>query len=294
MAALVRLRLTVAYRGTDFHGWATQPGLRTIQGELETALQTLIRQPIALTVAGRTDAGVHARAQVAHCDVPEQLLMKLARNRCLDTALQLLPRRLNALVARNARIPGADIVVREIEPVTAAFDARFSALRRHYEYRIADAGSGFDPLTADTTWWIGGHILDIAAMHEALQHLLGEHDFLSFCKPRPGATTIRTLTTAQLTRHADHISVRLSADAFCHSMVRSMVGAIVEVGRGRRQLSWLCNLLAAPSRTDAAPVAPAHGLTLIGVDYPPPQQWKTQQERTRRVRQPVTENEMPR
>lgn len=286
MASVVRLRLTIAYRGTDFHGWASQPGLRTVQGELESALETLMRQPISLTVAGRTDAGVHAREQIAHCDVPEEHLVRLARNGTMTAAVKSLPRRINALTARNARFPGGDVIVRVVEPVSESFDARFSALTRHYAYRVADAASGFDPLTADTTWWIGDHVLDVPAMREAVRQIVGEHDFLSFCKPREGATTIRTVKAARVTRRSDHISISLSADAFCHSMVRSIVGAITEVGRGRRKTSWVLRLLNEPSRIDAAPVAPAHGLTLVTVDYPDPDGWKSQQDRTRRRRQP--------
>lgn len=284
MATVVRLRLVIAYRGTDFHGWASQPGLRTVQGELESALEKLLREPVALTVAGRTDAGVHAREQVAHCDVRTEQLLRLTRNGKIVAAIESLPRRMNALAMRNARVPGGDVVVRQVEVVSDMFDARFSALHRHYEYRIADGVSGFDPLAADTTWWIGDYALDVPAMREAVRHLVGEHDFLSFCKPREGATTVRNLESATVTRRGDHMSISLSADAFCHSMVRSIVGAIVEVGRGRRRVDWVRRLLDEPSRIDAAPVAPAHGLTLMRVDYPPPEEWKSRQDETRQVR----------
>lgn len=288
MATVVRLRLTIAYLGTAFHGWAAQPGLRTVQGELESALATVLRTPIALTVAGRTDAGVHARNQVAHCDVPSQALDALDRNNDRAEALGGLCRRVNALAARSASVPGGDVVIRDVEIVADTFDARFCAVARHYEYRLTDGISGHHPLHAHTAWWTGDRHLKVTAMAEAAAVLVGEHDFLSFCKPREGATTIRTLRELEVVRRPHHVAVVVSADAFCHSMIRSIVGALVEVGHGKKDIEWMRRLMREPSRIGAAPVAPAHGLTLTGVDYPPEGDWALQQVRTRRVRSPRT------
>lgn len=288
MATVVRLRLTIAYLGTAFHGWATQPGLRTVQGELESALTTVLRTPVALTVAGRTDAGVHARGQVAHCDVPAKAVDALARNDDRGEALVGLRRRVNALVARGANVPGGDVTIREVETVADTFDARFSALARHYEYQLTDGISGHDPLHAQTAWWTGDRPLNITAMAEAAAILVGEHDFLSFCKPREGATTIRTLRAIDVVRRPRHVCVVLSADAFCHSMVRSIVGALVDIGHGKKDNEWMQRLVSEPSRIAAAPVAPPHGLTLTGVDYPDESAWAAQQIKTRRVRSAQT------
>lgn len=284
MATVVRLRLTIAYLGTAFHGWATQPGLRTVQGELESALTTVLRVPVTLTVAGRTDAGVHARNQVAHCDVPAEAVDALTRTADRHDALIGLRRRVNALVARGASVPGGDLIIREVETVADTFDARFSALARHYEYYLSDGISGHDPLCAQTVWWTGDRHLSVTAMTEAAALLLGTHDFLSFCKPREGATTIRTLRTIDVVRHPHHVAVVLSADAFCHSMVRSIVGALVDIGHGKKDIEWMRRLVSEPSRIAAAPVAPPHGLTLTGVDYPDESAWAARQLKTRRVR----------
>ncbi|MDO5729809.1 MAG: tRNA pseudouridine(38-40) synthase TruA [Actinomycetaceae bacterium] len=284
MATVVRLRLTIAYLGTAFHGWAAQPGLRTVQGELETALTTVLRHPVALTVAGRTDAGVHARHQVAHCDIPADALAQITRAGGPSDALVSLCRRVNALTARTADVPGGDVVIRSAQIVDQTFDARFCALTRHYAYQLSDGSTGYNPLQAHTVWWTGDRVLEVNAMEEAANVLVGEHDFLSFCKPREGATTIRTLHKVEIARDNDHIRIALSADAFCHSMVRSIVGALVDIGLRRKKQDWMERLVAEPSRIGAAPVAPAHGLTLIGIDYPPPADWKRQQQKTRRLR----------
>ncbi|WP_181779519.1 tRNA pseudouridine(38-40) synthase TruA [Pseudonocardia pini] len=244
---LVRFRLDVAYDGTDFSGWATQPALRTVQGVLTEALSRLLRSSVQLTVAGRTDAGVHASGQVAHTDLAD-----------LDTAW---------LVRRLARLLPPDVRVRAVTPVPPQFDARFSALRRHYEYRVATAPWGAEPLRArDTLSW--PHPVDLAAVHAASALLVGEHDFAAFCKRREGATTVRGLERLSWSASNGVLVAELSADAFCHSMVRSLIGALLEVGRGRGAVDWPASLLARRERESGVPVAPAHGLTLVGVDYP--------------------------
>jgi tRNA pseudouridine38-40 synthase len=262
-----RYRLDVAYDGTDFCGWAPQPQLRTVCGVLVGALTTVLRTPVALTVAGRTDAGVHATGQVAHADLPADL----------DPSW---------LVRRLARFLSLDVRVRAVTPVPAEFDARFSALRRHYRYRIAVAAYGAEPMRArDTLSW--PHPVDLAAVAAASAALLGEHDFAAFCKRREGATTVRELQRFDWTRARDGVLVaELSADAFCHSMVRSLVGALLDVGRGRRAVDWPLALLRRESRANEVPVAPAHGLTLVGVDYPPDHELAARVATTRRRRSP--------
>ncbi|MDO5035326.1 MAG: tRNA pseudouridine(38-40) synthase TruA [Actinomycetaceae bacterium] len=286
----VRIRLDLRYLGTGFHGWASQPGLRTVQGEVEKALFTLLRVEVALTVAGRTDAGVHAAAQVANFDVEPERVERLSREGSFEAGLESLHGRLNGLLARGSQGAGADVVVTGVQVVSEDFDARFSALARHYSYRISDEVATNDPLTAAAVWWVPAR-LDVEQMERAGASLIGEHDFLSFCKPREGATTIRTLTRLEVQRTPHGVEVRLSADAFCHSMVRSIVGALVEVGRGRRSAQWLEELVRNPGRENAAPIAPAHGLTMMGVDYPSEGEWRAQQGVTRRVRSLVDSRE---
>ncbi|MCT1885520.1 tRNA pseudouridine(38-40) synthase TruA [Dietzia cinnamea] len=262
-----RIHLDVAYDGTDFSGWARQPGLRTVCGVLEAELGTVLRNPVTLTVAGRTDAGVHARAQVCHVDVDPAWLDQ----RSLDG-------RPEALVRRLARLLPADIAVMDARWVPDEFDARFSALRRHYEYRLTTAPWGAEPTRArDTAAWT--RTADLEAVRAASERLLGLHDFAAFCRRREGATTIRELQrfewrTEPDPRGADAPgatevwTASVSADAFCWSMVRSLVGAVMAVGEGRRSLDWISGLLAETERSSAVPVAPARGLSLIGVDYP--------------------------
>jgi tRNA pseudouridine38-40 synthase len=249
-----------------------QPGLRTVCGVLVDALSTLLRRPVALTVAGRTDAGVHATGQVAHADLPAdvdpvQLLRRLAR---------LLP---------------SDVRVRAVTPVPDAFDARFSALRRHYRYRLATAAHGADPLRArDTVAW--PYPIDLDVVNAASRRLLGEHDFAAFCKRREGATTVRALQELTWTRAADDVvTAAVSADAFCHSMVRSLVGALLDVGRGRRDPTWSAALLTRGARAGEVTVAPAHGLTLIAVDYPADADLAARADTTRRLRTPAPERQ---
>ena len=234
---------------------------------LEAELGTVLRNPVTLTVAGRTDAGVHARAQVCHVDVDPAWLDQ----RSLDG-------RPEALVRRLARLLPADIAVMDARWVPDEFDARFSALRRHYEYRLTTAPWGAEPTRArDTAAWT--RTADLEAVRAASERLLGLHDFAAFCRRREGATTIRELQrfewrTEPDPRGADAPgatevwTASVSADAFCWSMVRSLVGAVMAVGEGRRSLDWISGLLAETERSSAVPVAPARGLSLIGVDYP--------------------------
>lgn len=242
-----------------------QPGLRTVCGVLTDALATVLRTPVALTVAGRTDAGVHAAGQVAHADLP------------VDADPDRLVRRL-------ARLLPADVRVRAVTVVPAAFDARFAALRRHYRYRVATAPHGAEPLRArDTLAW--PHPLDVDAVTAASTLLLGEHDFAAFCKRREGATTVRALQELAWTRDVDGVvTAAVAADAFCHSMVRSLVGALLDVGRGRREIDWPAALLLRRERASEVPVAPAHGLSLVGVDYPPDAELAARASVTRRLR----------
>ena len=248
----MRLRLDVAYDGSEFHGWATQPGLRTVEGELSAALVTVLRVPsVALTCAGRTDAGVHARGQVVHVDVDE-----------LPDGAQRLVRRLNGILVPDLR-------VRRAVEAPAGFDARFSASWRRYAYRVADRPELVDPLRrSQVLAW--GRPLDEALMNAASMALLGEHDFASFCKQREGATTIRTLRDLIWSREDDGLLVAsVRADAFCHSMVRSLVGCLLAIGDGRRDVAWAASVLAQARRESTVVVAPAHGLTLEEVAYPP-------------------------
>ena len=234
-------------------------------GVLVDALSTVLRDPVRLTVAGRTDAGVHAGGQVAHADLADDLDPQWP-------------------VRRLARLLPPDVRVRAVTPVPVAFDARFAALRRHYRYRIATAAHGAEPLRArDTLSW--PHPLDLAVVSAASELLLGEHDFAAFCKRREGATTVRQLQRFEWSRADDGVvAAELSADAFCHSMVRSLIGALLEVGRGRQGTDWPLALLRRDLRANEVPVAPAHGLTLVAVDYPPDAELAARTETTRRVR----------
>jgi tRNA pseudouridine38-40 synthase len=260
-----RFRLDIAYDGTDFSGWAVQPGRRTVAGVLTEAMARVLRVPVTLTVAGRTDAGVHATGQVASADLPADL----------DPLWG---------VRRLARLLPADLRVRGITQVPPEFDARFAALRRHYRYRVATTPWGAEPLRArDTLAW--PHPLDLLAVTAACAPLLGEHDFAAFCRRRAGATTVRALERLDWSRGPDDVvEIAVSADAFCHSMVRSIVGALLDVGRGRRPVEWPAGLLTRGVRACDVAVAPAHGLTLVGVDYPPDAELAARAAVTRRVR----------
>lgn len=267
--ATTRFRLDIAYQGTDFNGWGRQPGLRTVQGELESALATIFRrhgEPPTLTVAGRTDAGVHATGQVAHIDLTEDQVASLERrrgSRPLFPPAEALARRVNGVLG-----PVPDVVLTGASVAPDGFDARFSAIWRRYEYRVADPASLRDPLQRHRTAWVSAP-LDVEAMDAAAAGLLGLHDFASYCKPREGATTIRTLQTFGWSRDDDGVLVaEVRADAFCHSMVRSLVGACVAVGESRLTPAEVVSLRDGRTRTNDFKVMPARGLTLKQVAYP--------------------------
>lgn len=275
----MRLRLDVAYDGTDFHGWARQPQLRTVQGELEGALARVLRlDAVPLTCAGRTDTGVHARGQVVHLDV-EAGALDAAAGRSTAPPVQALLRRLNGVLP-------VDVRVRAATEAPEGFDARFSALWRRYAYRIADTPAAVDPLERRSVLaW--SRPLDLAAMNEASALLLGEQDFASFCKRREGATTVRTLLELAWSRDRSGVAVgTVRADAFCHSMVRALVGCLVAVGEGRREPAWAAQVLRARRRDPAVTVLHAHGLTLEEVAYPADGQLAAQAETARVVRTP--------
>jgi len=261
---IVRLRLDIDYDGTDFAGWAAQDGQRTVAGVLDESLSTVFRCPVLVRAAGRTDTGVHATGQVAHVDVPS-VAVHHAYPRTPRPAdePEFLP-----LVRRLARFLPEDVRVLDIRRAPAGFDARFSALRRHYRYRLSTAPFGVSPQEARfvTAW---PRPLDVGAMNAAAAELLGLNDFAAFCRHRPGATTIRELQ--RLAWHADgeRIEAAVTADAFCWNMVRSLVGALLVVGEGRRDADWLAGILQEDRRSSAFAAAPARGLTLVGVDYPP-------------------------
>lgn len=242
-----------------------------MQQTLTEALSTALRVPIRLTVAGRTDAGVHAAGQVAHCDVPAEVWA---------TGRSRLRRRLAGMLPTDVR-------VRAIRAAPAGFDARFAALWRRYGYRVDDAEWGVAPLRRhDTVWW--QHRIDDDAVRAASQALLGLHDFAAFCRRREGRTTVRTLAAFDWTRDADGVLIAaVRADAFCHSMVRSLVGCVLAVGEGRRDVAWAAELLTAAERSGTFTVAPAHGLTLLEVGYPPDDALAARTRLTRAVRPPV-------
>ncbi|MCK0173638.1 tRNA pseudouridine(38-40) synthase TruA [Mycolicibacterium sp. F2034L] len=260
---LVRLRLEVSYDGTDFAGWAPQAGQRTVAGLIDEALSTVFRTPVTVRAAGRTDAGVHATGQVAHVDVPSE---------AIHHAYPRTPRpadpEFSPLVRRLGRFLPEDVRITRVVRAPSGFDARFSALRRHYEYRLGTADFGVTPQQARyvTAW---PRPLDVEAMTEAGRVLVGLHDFAAFCRYREGATTIRDLQRLDWTRDGDILTAHVTADAFCWNMVRSLVGALLAVGEHRREPAWCAGLLDAPSRSSEFAAAPARGLTLVGVDYPP-------------------------
>jgi tRNA pseudouridine38-40 synthase len=247
----VRLRLDIAYDGTRYLGWAIQPQGRTIQGEIQQALGLILGTPCSLIVAGRTDAGVHARGQVAHVDIDASLWA--------DNSHRLL-RRLNGVLSN-------DIRVMSIKPAPPGFDARFSALARHYVYRIAISQAGPDPLLRHDRIH-RRRALDVVAMKAGAIQLLGEHDFLAFCKPREFATTIRTLLSCDVIEVEYGVELHISADAFCHSMVRAIAGALLDIGEGRQQPEWIAELLDVTAKPNDVVVLAAQGLTLERVDYP--------------------------
>lgn len=273
----MRLRIDLAYDGAGFHGWARQPGLRTVQEVLEDALDLILRTSGSqLVVAGRTDTGVHARGQVAHLDIEPELVVKAA-GRSAEPPLDSLRRRLNGVLAGDLRI-------RRVSEAPAGFDARFSAVWRRYAYRVADTVEAVDPLTRGQVL-VWPRPLDLDAMNEAAHLLLGEHDFASFCKKREGATTVRELLDLHWARTPDGVlTATVRADAFCHNMVRSLVGCMVAVGEGRRRPDWAREVLTARARHSAVTVLQPHGLTLEEVGYPADEQLAFQAVAARRLR----------
>nr|WP_090279385.1 tRNA pseudouridine(38-40) synthase TruA [Mycolicibacterium komanii]CRL75290.1 tRNA pseudouridine synthase A [Mycolicibacterium komanii] len=275
---LVRLRLDIAYDGTEFAGWAVQAGQRTVAGVLDDALSTVFRTPVATRAAGRTDTGVHATGQVAHVDVPEDALAHAYPRTPRPGEAEFLP-----LVRRLGRFLPADVRVLEIVRAAPGFDARFSALRRHYVYRLSTAPYGVEPHEARyvTAW---PRPLDVDAMTEASQRLLGLHDFAAFCRHREGATTIRDLQRLDWSSEGTRVTAHVTADAFCWSMVRSLVGALLAVGEHRREPDWCAGLLTVERRSSDFAAAPPQGLTLVGVDYPPDDQLEARTKVTRDLR----------
>jgi len=268
---LVRLRLDLGYDGSEFAGFARQPGLRTVQGVLEQTVATVLRlaDVPAVTCAGRTDAGVHARGQVVHLDLPASEWEGLDASTVLKRLAGALPR---------------DLRVHAVAAAAAGFDARFSATYRRYAYRVCDAAAGPDPLRRHEVLW-HPRPLDVEALNAAAAVLVGEHDFAAFCRRREGASTVRALHTFGWTRvDARLIEATVVADAFCHSMVRSLVGASFAVGEHRRDVAWLRGVLAGLARVPDIQVAGPEGLTLEEVGYPPDAELAARASATRRTR----------
>jgi tRNA pseudouridine38-40 synthase len=261
--------LAVAYDGTDFSGWAVQPQRRTVAGVLTEALERVLGPVTGLTVAGRTDAGVHATGQVCHVDVAS-----------FDATL----------VRRLAGLLPGDVRVLSAAEAPVSFDARFSALWRRYEYRVSDAPYGPLPLRRHDTLF-HPRPLDLTALTAASAGLTGEHDFAAYCKRKEHATTVRTIQRLDWRRDpADGVvAATVQADAFCQAMVRSLVGALLPVGDGRRAVDVPVALLGRTERASEITVAPPHGLTLVEVGYPAdPDGYAARTELTRGRRTPHT------
>ncbi len=285
---LVRLRLDICYDGSGFSGWAAQPGRRTVAGCLAQALEVLFRRAVPLVVAGRTDAGVHAVGQVAHIDVSAASLHALAprvrREEMRATAADPGAGGRTGLLRRLAGLLPPDVRVRRVSVAPAGFDARFSALRRHYRYRIGVAEWGVEPLRRHDIL-ARRRPLDVPAMSRAAAALTGLHDFAAFCRPRDGATTIRELQALTVSGTGEEVTVDVRADAFCHSMVRSLVGALIAVGEHQVPIGRPAELLASRSRASGVHIAPALGLTLVAVDYPPDGELAGRAASTRAIRE---------
>ncbi|HEV2639288.1 MAG TPA: tRNA pseudouridine(38-40) synthase TruA [Actinocrinis sp.] len=275
-----RVRFDLAYDGTEFAGWARQRTLRTVQGEFEAALTAVlrVRRPVELTVAGRTDAGVHASGQVAHADLPTEA-WQTHRERLLHRLAGRLPQDIRVYAAAEA---------------PAGFDARFAALSRRYVYRVSDSRHGTEPMRRRFVLW-HNRTLDLDALNEASALLLGEHDFAAFCKKREGATTIRRLLdlrwhrvdaagTAPDRAARTEVWATVKADAFCHSMVRALVAALLMAGDGSRPVGFPAEVLTSTVRHPAVNVVRPHGLSLEEVVYPEPAALLARTVETRRTR----------
>lgn len=278
----MRIRLDIAYDGSHFRGWARQPGLRTVQGDLETALERIVGGSPRLIVAGRTDAGVHASGQVAHLDLDEEQAARLPRRRRDNEEGDAVA----ALAGRVRGVLGAypDVTVSRTSIAPEGFDARFSAVWRRYSYRLADATTGYDPLDRLRTTTLRS-TLDVEAMDAAAGRLIGLHDFAAYCKAREEATTIRTLLEYDWRRGDDGVLVaNVRADAFCHSMVRALVGACVAVGEGRIGVDDVVAIRDARLRIPETKVLAARGLVLAEVGYPADDLLAARAEQTRNRR----------
>lgn len=278
----MRLRLDIAYDGTHFRGWARQPGLRTVQGELEGALARIVGGAPRLVVAGRTDAGVHASGQVAHVDLDDEQSSRLPRRRRDGDEADAI----GALAGRLRGVLGTypDVTVRRTSLAPEGFDARFSAVWRRYSYRLADAATGYDPLDRLRTTTVRS-TLNVEAMDAAAGRLIGLHDFAAYCKAREEATTIRTLLEYDWRRDAGGVLVaNVRADAFCHSMVRALVGACVAVGEGRIAVDDVVAVRDARLRIPETKVLAARGLVLAEVGYPADDLLAARAEQTRNRR----------
>jgi tRNA pseudouridine38-40 synthase len=271
-----RLRLDFGYDGTDFYGWSKQPDLRTIQGEYIKALTLIFGDDdngFGLRVAGRTDAGVHAVGCVLHMDLSDARMKRLGRNDSMEDIAYKL----------NNLLP-IDIRVNKVSIAPAGFDARFSAINRRYRYRLADQSAEKNPLESRFTLETYGH-LDVAAMNESGQVLLGLHDFASFCKPREGSTTIRELQEITVKRVANGVvEIEIQADAFCHNMVRSIVGALIGVGQGKADAAKIKELLEKTNREGSFKVVAPHGLQLMAIGYPADELLASQAREARNLR----------
>lgn len=269
----VRARVSLRYDGTEFSGWARQPDQPTVQAEVERAFGEIDSRIGAVVCAGRTDAGVHARAQVIHVDIPADVWVSRGPGGVVHQLNQLTSDQIHFVDAQSA---------------PRGFDARFSALSRTYSYRLCDDAAHWDPLSRR---WVTMHkrTLDVGAMARAAQVLLGEHDFMGFCKPRAGASLVRRVLRLEVYRDARRrVVVTIEADAFCHSMVRALVGALVAVGEHRRDDNWIAGVLASPRRDSAVTVMPPQGLVLEAVAYPPDEFVAERAVQTRRLREPLS------
>lgn len=243
---MTTLRIDLAYDGTGFSGYARNPGVRTIQGMLEQALEQVLRTQVTTTVAGRTDAGVHARHQVVSFDT--EAVVDASR----------LERSLRSMLA-------PEIAVASVVEMDAGFSARFAAIERCYRYFVDEALVP-DPLRRHRVWHVG-EPLDLDAMNETAAAFVGEHDFASLCRAKPEKTTVRTVADAHWLRDSDLLVFDVRGRAFCHQMVRSMVALCVLGGQGKLDPASVPAILEAKDRNAAGGAAPAHGLILWAVEY---------------------------